>query len=137
MRCPDAVCTQYRLPRGVTFSFQVCTYSIEPTVANCAFNLFTKHALRVSGADEAVHEGPEVAGIFLGFAFTGNGKRLTWTTPRPNGFGVGPAGETESVGPPSHPGEQVDLGEFGEGGGLEFLDGGGVNDAIGDDPRGD
>ena len=74
--------------------------------------------------NESPHVGPEVTFILGSFPFACNGKRLTWTGTGPHGAGVGPLGEAEGVGPPSHPGKQVDLLVTGEGFGLEFLDGG-------------
>ena len=84
VRRADAMCAQYRVPAGVAFSFQVCSYSIEPTVANRAFNLLAKDALRAALADEIKEHGPEVPLVGLGESFTGVAEWLAWATPCPN-----------------------------------------------------
>jgi hypothetical protein len=76
MRRPEAVCAEYDRPAGVTFSFQVCRYSIEPTLANRARNLFAKYNARAALADEIEEDGPEVPGIGLGESFPRRGERL-------------------------------------------------------------
>jgi hypothetical protein len=58
VRRPDAVCAQYNRPTGVTFSFQVCEYSIEPSVPNRAFNLLPKDCVRAALADKPKPFGP-------------------------------------------------------------------------------
>ena len=58
MRCADAVCAQYASPDGVTFSRHVCVYSIEPTVANRAFNLLAKDDVREALLDEICEHWP-------------------------------------------------------------------------------
>lgn len=103
----DAVCAQYAMPNGVTFSLQVCLYSIEPSVPNCIFNLFTNNDVRAALADEPEERGPEMARVFLSFAFTGVAEGLAWA-------GTGPAwafesGEIEGETPSSNPGEEMTL----------------------------
>jgi ribosomal protein S27AE len=73
VRRPDAVCAQYRVPAGVTLSFQVCSYSIEPNrdsrrcnaspnfSDNCgAGDLFAEHDGRLDGGDEVSEHWPQV-----------------------------------------------------------------------------
>jgi hypothetical protein len=71
VRGADAVCAQYDRPAGVTFSFQVCRYSIEPSVAHRAFNLLAKDDVRAALADEAEELGPQVPLVGSAFAFAG------------------------------------------------------------------
>ena len=114
VRCPDAVCAQYRSPAGVAFSFQVSTYSIEPPFPNRAFNLFAKHSVRAALRDEIVEHGPEVAGVFGAALLASGGERLAGAASGPHGPVLRPSGELESVGPASDPGEEVALDVTGE-----------------------
>jgi hypothetical protein len=107
VRRADAVCSQYARPAGVTFSFQVCEYSIEPTVANCACNLLAKDALRVSLSNELEPRRPEVPFVGLGFAFAGAGEGLTGATPRPNGNIVWPSCKLQGEIPAADTGEKI------------------------------
>jgi hypothetical protein len=52
------VCSQYNAPDGVTFSLQVCLYSIEPTLSDSVRNLLAKDALRLALADEIEERRP-------------------------------------------------------------------------------
>ena len=63
------MCAQYGRPAGVAFCFQVCRYSIEPSVTNRACNLLAKDMLRAALADEIEEHGPEVAFVGLGESF--------------------------------------------------------------------
>jgi len=85
------------MPNGVTFSFQVCLYSIEPPVANRSFNLFTKDRVRATLADEPEELGPEVTFVRVAFLFPGSRVRLARATPRPDWPICWPSGEPESV----------------------------------------
>ena len=78
VRRADAVCAKYRRPAGVTFSFQVCEYSIEPPAANRRLNLFSKYRWRAALADEPIQLGPEVAGILVAEPFSRQRLRLAW-----------------------------------------------------------
>ena len=78
MRRAAAVCSQYDRPTGVTFSFQVCRYSIEPTFANRATNLLAKDMLRSALTDEIEEYRPEVPRVFVCELFPCVAERLTW-----------------------------------------------------------
>jgi hypothetical protein len=106
VRRADAVCAQYTMPDGVAFSLQVCTYSVEPAVADRAFNLFTKDAVRAALADEAEERGPEVPVVALGFPLPRRRERLTGAASGPHGA-VAPPGEGEGVVPASNARKEV------------------------------
>lgn len=133
----EAVCAQYDRPAGVVFSFQVCTYSIEPTVANRARNLLAKDALRAALAEEVEEGGPEVAGIGVAEAFARRRVGLAGAGTRPNRSVSGPAGEGEGVGPAADAGEEVALGEASEISGEHVGDAAGVHGAGGEVAGGD
>jgi hypothetical protein len=110
MRRPDAVCAQYRRPAGVTFSFQVSEYSIEPAMSNRTFNLLTKHSDRSAHADEFFPVRPEVPCVGLSFVLTGSGKGLARARSGPHRSVVRPPRKSERVRPPSNPCEEMTLG---------------------------
>ena len=107
VRRADAVCSQYNRPAGVTFCFQVCEYSIEPTVANSSRHLLSKDRCRSALADEPEHLGPEVSFVFLAFPLARLRERLARTTAGPTLASCGPAGQVESVLPSADAGEKV------------------------------
>lgn len=67
MRCPDAVCSKYRRPAGVAFTFQVSEYKVKPAVPNSVFNLLSNDDWRLALADEIKERGPEVALVVNSF----------------------------------------------------------------------
>jgi hypothetical protein len=136
MRRPDAVCAQYRRPCGVTFSFQVCEYSIEPPEPNRCFNLLAKDILRSPGFDEAEHFGPEVSSIGGSFTLSGGGEWLTGTRAGPESLGAGVPCELECVGPTSDTGKKMALVEFQKIQWQNVLDTSLVNNSVFDMPSG-
>jgi hypothetical protein len=74
----DAVCAKYRRPAGVTFTLQVCTYSIEPTMPNRACNLLSNDRCRAALADEAEENWPEVALVVDSALLSCAGEWLAW-----------------------------------------------------------
>jgi hypothetical protein len=110
MRTADTVCAQYGRPAGVTFSFQVCRYSIEPTVPNRACNLLPKDIFRAALADEIEEHGPEVALVGLGEPFAGCAERLAWAASCPRRTVCGPSCELEGKAPSTDSREEVALG---------------------------
>ena len=132
VRCPDAVCAQYRSPAGVAFSFQVSAYSIEPPFPNRAFNLFAKHNVRAALRDEIVEHGPEVAGVGGSELLASGTERLAGAASGPDGPVLRPSGELESVGPTPDPCEEVALNVTSEVRGANVRDGSLVNVACGD-----
>lgn len=122
MRRADAVCAEYRLPNGVTFSFQVCTNSIEPPVPNRSFNLLTKDALRATLADEPEHMRPEVSLVGVAFLLARRRVGLAGTRASPDGSIIGPSSQSKSEGPSADAREEVDLRERFEVGRVNFGD---------------
>jgi hypothetical protein len=85
VRCPDAVCAQYRRPAGVTLSLQISENSVEPTKPDGAFNLLAKDADRSDGSNEPEPLGPEVSLVCGAALLAGGAERLA-------GAGAGPQG---------------------------------------------
>jgi hypothetical protein len=107
VRRADAVCAQYNRPAGVALFFQVCEYSIEPTVSNCTRNLLAKYPLRASLANEREPSWPEVPRVRRAFPGPGDAERLAWTTTCPDWDVVGPACELQCIVPSADPGEEM------------------------------
>jgi hypothetical protein len=95
VRRADAVCAQYGRPAGVTFSLQVCEYSIEPPEPNRALNLLAKDAPRTALADESEELGPEVSVVGLALPLARRTERLAGAGAGPHGPVVRPAGESQ------------------------------------------
>jgi hypothetical protein len=104
-----AVCAQYRRPAGVTFSFQVCEYTIEPTEPDSVFNLFAKHNDRAALPDKPEEFGPEVSHVVVATLLPGLAERLARTASSPNGNRLRPSGETKSFGPSADASEEMVL----------------------------
>jgi hypothetical protein len=98
-------------PAGVTDAFQVSTHSVEPIFSNRCRNLFSHEDRGPTGADKLKEDGPEVALVFLRFAFSGNGEGLAGGAACPQRPFVRPSGETGGVGPAADPSEEVALAE--------------------------
>jgi hypothetical protein len=107
VRRTDAVCAQYNRPAGVAFIFQVCRYSIEPTVSNRALNLLTKDRVRAALPDEPEEIRPQVPFVLLAFPFAGNRERLAGTRTCPNRSSSGPSGKLKRVCPSPDPREEM------------------------------
>jgi hypothetical protein len=60
MRGTDARSRDTGCPEGVTDSFNVSLYKVEPAVANRLFNLLTKDDWRAALSDEVVEGWPKV-----------------------------------------------------------------------------
>jgi hypothetical protein len=110
VRGADARSAQIRRPDGVTRSFQVKLYSVEPLKAVLACNLLAKDDWRAALADEMVERGPKVPLVSKPCSFACRAERLTGTGASPDRAVVGPSGEAQGVGPDSDTGEEVDLG---------------------------
>jgi hypothetical protein len=85
-------------------------YSVEPSEAVLARNLFSKDDWRLALVDEHVKRGPEVTLVLEAFAFSGGTKRLAGAGAGPDGPVVGPSGKTEGMGPDADTREEVALG---------------------------
>jgi hypothetical protein len=76
VRRTDPRSRQYRRPEGVTNSFHVSLYKVEPSPAVLARNLFAKNDWRAALADEVEPCGPEVAGVGEAEPFARDRERL-------------------------------------------------------------
>ena len=110
VRRPDARSAQIRSPNGVTRSFQVSVYSVEPTEAVSARNLLSKDDWRAALFDEPEPLGPEMALVSHAFPFSSSAEGLAGTRAGPNGNVIWPAGEPERIGPDANSGKGVELG---------------------------
>ena len=111
MRRPEARSAGIDRPDGVTRCFQVSANKVEPSKAVCACNLLAKETLRLKLADEPRPVRPEMALITESTRAPCGAEGLTGETPGPDGPVVGPASETQGVGPDPNPGAEMDLGE--------------------------
>ena len=107
-------------PAGVADAFQVSTHSVEPIFSNRCRNLLSHDDRGPTGADKLKEDGPEVALVFLRFAFPGDGEGLARGAACPQGSVVGPPGEACGVAPSADPGEEVALGKSGQFGRLNI-----------------
>jgi hypothetical protein len=94
VRRPDARSAQIRRPAGVTLSFQVSEYSIEPSQPITARNLLAKHDWRATLADETEHVRPEVSLVFFAFSLSGDAEGLTGAASGPDGPVVWPSSQS-------------------------------------------
>jgi hypothetical protein len=84
MRRTDARSRDTDSPEAVTFSLHVMLNKIEPSVFNCAFNLFAKDNVRSALLNKFEPCWPEVALVVCSFSVAGNAEGLARTTTRPN-----------------------------------------------------
>jgi hypothetical protein len=84
VRRVDARSRQYGIPDGVTFSLQVNSHSIEPSVGNSSFNLLSKDDWRLALAEETEDDGPQVSLVVHTFLLPCNGEGLAGDTSSPN-----------------------------------------------------
>jgi hypothetical protein len=103
------VCAQYDRPNGVVFAFQVCAYSIEPSVAHCAFNLLAKDDVRAALRDEIEPDRPEVPFVGSASASAGGAERLAGAGAGPHGPVVGPAGKAQRQRPTAEASKEMAL----------------------------
>jgi hypothetical protein len=110
VRRPDARSAQIGGPDGISHSFQVSSYSMEPLPPSLARNLFAKDDWRAALGDESGEDGPEVPLVFNAFPFTGDREWLTGTTSSPKRSGCFNPCEIERKRPSRDPGKEVALG---------------------------
>jgi hypothetical protein len=122
VECPDARTRQTTRPDGVVFRFQVIAKTIEPSMSNRCFNLFTKDDARAALFDELEPDRPKVARIGAAKLGAGARERLTGATPGPDFSVIGPAGESKGIAPASNAGEEMALDESSEVIGSNKLD---------------
>lgn len=108
VRGADARSAGIECPAGVSLSFQVRANNVEPLEAVLARNLFAKHNVRATLADEGEEGGPEMSLVLEALLVSGVGEGLAGTRPGPDGPIVGPSSESKSEGPSSDSGEGVE-----------------------------
>src|SRR5262249_4591780 len=112
---------QYTRPAGVALRFQVCEYSVEPSVPNSCWHLFTKNDPRAQLSGEPQNVNPELAArVSEAFAFSRATEGRARDTGTPNRSVCRPSCEPESGGPPGKPVEEMQLCVTSEFIGIEF-----------------
>lgn len=109
VRRTDARSRQNGRPEGVTATFQVSAYSVEPREASRACNLLAKHDCRSALADETEPPGPQVSLVGVSKPLARSGERLARAASGPNGSVVCHPGKSQGVAPPADPREEVRL----------------------------
>jgi hypothetical protein len=109
MRRAEARSAGIRSPAGVTRSFQVSLYKVEPSEAVFACNLFAKDDRRAALRDEPVEGWPQVPLVSKPFSFARRAERLARAGACPYLPVIGPACAAERVTPYADPGEKVAL----------------------------
>jgi len=94
---------------GVRRAFQVSVYSVEPSEAETACNLFAKHSARAALADEREPFRPEITLIIERGTLARVAEGLAGTTARPDFFVVWPPGAAQGVAPDADAGEEMAL----------------------------
>jgi hypothetical protein len=122
VRRTDATSWQIVRLAGVTCSFQVIEYSVEPSPSILARNLLAKEYSRSARSDESEPLGPEVTFVGEAEALAGRGNRLAWTTSTPHVDIVGPACVAERSTPDTETAEEMALSVAGNVCGLEISD---------------
>jgi hypothetical protein len=109
VRRADARSRDTDRPDGVTDTFHVIRYSVEPAVSNRCFNLLTKDDWRATLADKSMPGWPEVAIVGSSFAFSCHAERLARAGSGPNRSVIGPACESQGEAPSADAGEKMAL----------------------------
>lgn len=99
-------------PDGVTRSFQVRRYKVEPSEAVFARDLFAKNDVRSALLDEPVDGGPEVPLVIKPAAFASRAERLAGARGGPERSVVRPSGVAGGPAPHADSGEGVKLREL-------------------------
>jgi hypothetical protein len=110
VRRPDARSAGINRPDGVTRSFQVSRYKVEPEESSFARNLLPKADVRATLADEPKELRPEMARIVEAFTRARVRERLAGTGAGPDGTIVGPSSGSKCGRPDTDAGEEVALG---------------------------
>lgn len=95
VRSTDARCRKRHKPEGVSHSFQVSLYKVEPCVCVTACNLFAKDMLRSALADEVEEVRPKVPLVSKPITFACRAERLARAGTGPDWFIVRPSGEAQ------------------------------------------
>ena len=132
VRRADTARSKYRLPNGVTFSFQVSLNKVEPAESNRCRNLLSKHDWRAALVNESLPYRPEVARVVKAFTFPGDRERRARTASSPRWMIVWPSGKPKRVAPDSDSGKEVALCPAFKVFRLDFVDASLVNIAVSD-----
>lgn len=122
VRGTDAASRETDRSEGVTFSFQVILYKVEPAKANRSLRLFTKDDVRAVLRDEASPLRPEMAIVGEALLESDFRERLAGRAPRPDPGAIGDTGKSQGVLPDSEACEEVTLGEPSEVSGCDIFD---------------
>jgi hypothetical protein len=109
VRGTDAVCSKYRRPAGVTFSFQVSLNKVEPTVTDGCRNLLTNNDWRAALADETEPLRPEMPGVVGSGLLACGAEGLARAGAGENSGIIRPSSTTKGPGPGTEAGEEVAL----------------------------
>jgi hypothetical protein len=134
VRCTDARSAQIGSPAGVTRSFQVSLYKVEPLKAVFARNLLAKDDGRAALADEPVECGPKVPLVSKPSAFACRGERLTRAATCPHGSVVRPSSKSQSSRPNADAGKKVTLSESMKFDGVNVFNRALIDDSVSDVP---
>jgi hypothetical protein len=96
-------------PDGVSATFQVCRYKVEPSFAWLTRNLFAKDVVRSALLNEPEPGGPEVPLVSKPRSFACRAERLARTTSSPDGTVIGPTRVSERQAPDTYSREEVTL----------------------------
>jgi hypothetical protein len=127
----DARTRETDRPDGVVFSFQVIAKTIEPSISNRCFNLFTKDDWRAALADELIPRRPKIAGIVPASLGAGRREGLTGAASGPDFAVIRPSGESEREAPSPDAGEEMALSESSNIVGCDIGNGSFIDFAIG------
>jgi hypothetical protein len=105
----DASSAQIDGPNGISTPLHVSAYSGEPFKSKRPRNLLSKDRCRSALADEVEPNRPHVPTVKFSALLSTERKRLARTTSCPNRSVIGPAGESQGVGPAADSGEEVTL----------------------------
>jgi hypothetical protein len=130
---PCACCANINRPAGVSFSFQVSEYSIEPFEGILARNLLANKDDRSADFCDPEQLGPEVSRVVEPFLEPGCREGLARARPAVDADGVLESAKDKCGRPATNAGKEVALVVGFEFFGLDFMDTAGVNDTIGDD----
>lgn len=109
MRRAEARSAGIDRPDGVSLSFQVSVYKVEPVEAVLRRNLLAKNDVRAALRDEVVERGPEVPLVIEPAAFACRAERLAGARACPHRSVVVPSCSAQGVGPDADAGEEVAL----------------------------
>lgn len=109
VRRADARSAEIESCAGVTRSFQVRLYSVEPSKPILACNLLANNGFRLALLDKPMEVGPKVPLVINPSAFASLGERLAWAASRPDRSVIRPSGQTQSIRPDANSCEEMYL----------------------------